>query len=254
MRRKQAFKENVMKSANTKQTAIVTGASSGIGLGLTQALLEQGYNVVANSRTIRDSKVLTESNTLALVDGNIGSKETAARVVDTAISKFGKIDLLINNAGIFVAKPFTDYTEEDFEKVMNTNLAGFFYVSQQAITQMRKQKSGHIVNISTSLVAQPIAGVSAGLASLSKGGLEAVTKGLAIEYASEGIRVNAIAPGIVNTPMHATDSHEFLKKLSPANRMGEISEIVDAISYLQAATFVSGEVLHIDGGAHAGKW
>jgi NAD(P)-dependent dehydrogenase (short-subunit alcohol dehydrogenase family) len=243
-----------MKNANVQLTAIVTGASSGIGLGVTQALLERGYNVVANSRTISESKVLKESNSLALIDGNIGSKETAVRVVDAAVKKFGKVDLLINNAGIFVPKPFTDYTEDDFENVISTNLAGFFFVSQQAITQMRKQKSGHVINVSTSLVAQPIAGVTAGLASLSKGGLEAVTKGLAIEYATDGIRVNAIAPGIINTPMHSSGSHEFLKTLSPAHRLGEVSEIVDAITYLQGATFVSGEVLHIDGGAHAGKW
>lgn len=243
-----------MKNANVQLTAIVTGASSGIGLGVTQALLERGYNVVANSRTISDSKVLKESNTLALVDGDIGTKETAVRVVDAAVKKFGKVDVLINNAGIFVPKPFTDYTEEDFAKVISTNLAGFFFVSQQAIAQMRKQKSGHVINVSTSLVAQPIAGVNAGLASLSKGGLEAVTKGLAIEYAKEGIRVNAIAPGIINTPMHTSGDHEFLKTLSPAQRLGEVSEIVDAITYLQGATFVSGEVLHIDGGAHAGKW
>ena len=244
-----------MKNDNIQQqTAIVTGASSGIGLGLTQALLAQGYRVVANSRTISKSKDLNPSDQLVLVDGNIGSKETAVRVADAALKHFGRIDLLVNNAGIFISKPFTDYTEEDFEIMVSTNVASFFYMTQQVIPAMRKQKSGHIVNISTTMVDQPIAGVPSGLPSLTKAGMHAVTKELAMEYAGDGIRVNTVAPGVVNTPMHANDDHEFLKKLHPIRRLAEIPELVDAVLYLTSATFVTGEVLHIDGGAHAGKW
>jgi NAD(P)-dependent dehydrogenase (short-subunit alcohol dehydrogenase family) len=237
-----------------QQTAIVTGASSGIGLGLTQALLAQGYRVVANSRTISKSKDLNPSDQLVLVDGNIGSKETAVRVADATLKHFGRIDLLVNNAGVFIPKPFTDYTEEDFEIMVNTNLASFFYMTQQVIPAMRKQKSGHIVNISTTMVDQPIAGLPSGLTSLTKAGMHAVAKELAIELAGDGIRVNTLAPGVVNTPMHANDDHELLKKLHPIQRLAEIPEIVDAVLYLTSATFVTGEVLHIDGGAHAGKW
>jgi NAD(P)-dependent dehydrogenase (short-subunit alcohol dehydrogenase family) len=244
-----------MKNDNTQQqTAIVTGASSGIGLGLTQVLLAQGYRVVANSRTISKSKDLNPSDQLVLVDGNIVSKETAVRVADAALKHFGRIDLLVNNAGIFIPKPFTDYTVEDFETMVSTNVASFFYMTQQVIPAMRKQKSGHIVNISTTMVDQPIAGVPSGLPSLTKAGMQAVTKELAMEYAGDGIRVNTVAPGVVNTPMHANDDHEFLKKLHPIRRLAEIPELVDAVLYLTSATFVTGEVLHIDGGAHAGKW
>lgn len=234
--------------------AIVTGASSGIGLGITKALIGLGYRVVANSRNITAAKTLEPSEKLILVDGDIGTRETSTRVVSAAIQKFERIDLLVNNAGIFIPKPFTEYTVEDFEHVVSTNLSGFFYLSQQALLQMRAQKSGHIVNITTALVDQPIAGVAAALSSLTKGGLQSVTKALAMEYASEGIRVNAIAPGVVDTPMHTADSHEFLKHLHPIQRLAEVSEIVEALLYLNAATFVTGEVLHVDGGAHAGKW
>jgi NAD(P)-dependent dehydrogenase (short-subunit alcohol dehydrogenase family) len=246
-----------MKDSNTTsnpQTAIISGASSGIGLGMTQTLLEQGFRVVANSRNITKSKTLASSENLALVDGDIGDKATAIKLVDAAVQKFGRVDLLVNNAGIFIPKPFTDYTAEDFNNVLATNLAGFFYVSQLAIAQMRTQKSGHVVNITTTLVDQPIAGVSAALANLTKGGLQSITKALAIEYAADGIRVNAIAPGVVNTPMHTPDTHDFLKKLHPIQRLAEVSEIVDALLYLSAATFVTGQILYIDGGAHAGRW
>ncbi len=235
-------------------TAIVTGASSGIGLGIAQALLERGYQVVANSRSISKSSALVGSANLILVDGDIGEKTVAAQVVDAAVQKFGRVDLLVNNAGIFVPKPFTDYTEEDFNRVVATNLAGFFYVSQFAIAQMIRQKSGHVVNLTTTLVDQPIAGVTAGLANLTKGGLQSIAKALAIEYAADGIRVNAIAPGIVNTPMHTPEMHESLKKLHPIQRLGEVSEIVEALLYLTTATFVTGQTIYVDGGAHAGKW
>ena len=210
----------MMKNDNTtsnQKVAIVTGASSGIGLGMAKTLLERGYRVVANSRNITKSQTLASSENLLLVDGDIGTKEIAVKVVDAAVQKFGRVDLLVNNAGIFIPKPFTDYTVEDFNNMLSTNLAGFFYVSQEAIVQMRKQKSGHVVNITTSLVDQPISGVSAGLANLTKGGLQSITKALAIEYAGEGIRVNAIAPGVVNTPMHAPETHEFLKGLHPCS-------------------------------------
>jgi NAD(P)-dependent dehydrogenase (short-subunit alcohol dehydrogenase family) len=241
-------------SAENRRTAIVTGASSGIGLGLTKSLLEKDYRVIANSRNITKSKELTPAEHLIFVEGDIGEKAIAAKVVEAAVQNGGSIDLLVNNAGIFIPKPFTEYTEEDFSRVLATNLAGFFYVSQFAIAQMRKQKSGHVVNITTSLVDQPMAGVSAALANLTKGGLQSITKALAIEYAAEGIRVNAIAPGIVNTPMHTAEMHESLKKLHPIQRLAEVSEIVDALLYLTEATFVTGQVLYVDGGAHAGKW
>lgn len=235
-------------------TAIVTGASSGIGLSVTQALLEHGYRVVATSRTITKSKDLKPSENLVLVDGDISKKETAVRVGEAAIKNFGRIDLLVNNAGIFMSKPFTEYTEEDFALMVNTNVASFFFMTQQVIPQMQKQKSGHIVSISTTLVDQPIAGVPASLPVLTKSPLAAVSRELAIEYAADGIRVNTISPGVVNTPMHKNSDHEALKKLAPLKRLAESSEIVDAIMYLTSATFVTGENLRVDGGAHAGKW
>ncbi|MEA3186905.1 MAG: hypothetical protein QOD99_735 [Chthoniobacter sp.] len=240
-------------SKNSK-TAIITGASSGIGLGMAKRLLEQSYRVVGNSRNITKSNSLTTSENLVLVDGDIADKTVAARVVAAAIESFGRLDLLVNCAGIFTTKPFTDYTTDDFNSVISTNLAGFFYVTQSAIAQMRTQKSGHVVNITTTLVDQPVAGVTASLANLTKGGLQSIAMALAMEYAAEGIRVNAIAPGVVNTPMHPPETHEFLKGLHPIHRLAEISEIVDALMYLEAAPFVTGQVLYIDGGAHAGKW
>jgi NAD(P)-dependent dehydrogenase (short-subunit alcohol dehydrogenase family) len=243
-----------IQTNHSKKTAVITGASSGIGLGMAQTLMKQGYQVVANSRNITKSDALPPSENLVLVDGDIADKEVAARVVDTAVKHFGRLDLLVNNAGIFVAKPFTEYTPDDFNRVLSTNVAGFFYVTQSAIAQMRTQKSGHVVNISTSLADQPIAGVSAALANLSKGGLQSVAKALAIEYAAEGIRVNVIAPGVVNTPMHPPETHEPLKGLHPIHRLAETSEVVDALLYLDAAPFVTGQILYVDGGAHAGKW
>lgn len=238
----------------TPKTAIVTGASSGIGLGVTTALLEHGYRVVANSRQITQAGTLTASADLALVDGDIAQPETARSLVETAVRRFGSVNLLVNNAGIFIPKPFIDYTTEDFDRLVSTNLAGFLYVTQQAVRQMRTQGAGHIVNITTSLADQPIAGVPAAIPVLTKGGLNAVTAALAIEFAGEGIRFNAIGAGIIDTPMHKPETHEFLKSLHPIHRIGRVSEIVDAVLYLTDATFVTGEVLHVDGGAHAGKW
>lgn len=221
---------------------------------MVHTLLDRGYRVVANSRNISKAGTLASSENLALVDGDISDKAVAARVVDTAVQKFGRLDLLVNNAGIFVPKPFTDYTPEDFNRVVSTNLTGFFYVTQSAIAQMRTQKSGHVVNISTTLADQPVAGVSAALTNLTKGGLQSVAKALAMEYVNDGIRVNVIAPGVVDTPMHAPENHELLKGFHPIHRLGKTSEIVDALLYLEAAPFVTGQILYVDGGAHAGKW
>ena len=239
---------------DTRKTAIVTGASRGIGAGLVEEFLERGYNVVANSRHISKGNPFAESRNLELVDGDIGDRSTAAKIVDTAVSKFGGIDLLINNAGIFISKPFTEYTTEDFDTLVSTTLAGFLYVTQLAVKQMLRQKSGSIINISTTLVDQPIAGVGAALQIMLKGGLNAVTGALAIEYAKKGIRINTIAAGVINTPMHKPETHDFLKCLQPVGRIGEVKEVVDAALFLTDATFTSGEVLHVDGGAHAGKW
>jgi NAD(P)-dependent dehydrogenase (short-subunit alcohol dehydrogenase family) len=233
-----------------RKVALITGASQGIGAGLVQGFRERGYRVVANSRSIKPS----DSADLATVAGDITDPVVAKRVVDTAVERFGRIDTLVNNAGIFVSKPFIEYTPEDFANVISVNVAGFFYVSQQAAARMLSQKAGHIVNITTTIVDQPIAGVPAALASLTKGGLDAVTRGLAIEYADKGIRVNAVAPGIIKTPMHPKETHDFLAKLHPMQRMGEVREIVDAVLYLDNAAFVTGEVLHVDGGQHAGHW
>src|SRR3984893_3978046 len=236
------------------KVAIVTGASRGIGRGITERLLETGYCVVANSRNITSAKTLQPGDRLKLVDGDIANHDVAKQVVDSAIGNFGRIDLLVNNAGVFIPKPFTEYTTEDFRRATQTNLAGFFYVSQLAVAQMRLQKFGHVVNISTSLVSQPIAGVPGSLSNLTKAGLESVTRALAIEFAAEGIRFNAIAPGVVNTPMNPVEAHEFLRQLSPLKRLAEVGEVADLLLYLESAPFVNGEVVHLDGGAHAGKW
>jgi NAD(P)-dependent dehydrogenase (short-subunit alcohol dehydrogenase family) len=240
--------------ANTQKTAIVTGASQGIGAGLVEAYLKRGYNVVANSRNITKANPFAASADLALVGGDIGDPKTAAKIVDTAISRFGRIDVLINNAGILIAKPFTEYTTEDFNALVSTTLAGFLYVSQLSVKQMLLQKSGSIVNISTAWVDQPIAGVGAAVQLMIKGGLNAVTRALAIEYAKDGIRVNTVALGVMKTPMHKPETYEFLNGLHPVGRMGEIKEAVDAVLFLTDATFTTGEILHVDGGAHAGKW
>ena len=237
------------------QTAIVTGASSGIGLGITQSLLERGYHVVGNSRSISKSKELKASGNLVLVDGDISKKETVVKVADAAIRHFGRIDLLVNSPGIYIPKPFTEYTPEDFEMMIGTNIAGYFFIMQQAVTQMRKQKSGHIVSVSTVLTDQPLAGAPISLPVLTKSTIPAFSRALAMEYVADGIRVNTISPGVVDTPMHANDDHEFLKKLHPIPRLVQISEIVAALLYLESAPMVNGENIRIDGGAHAGaKW
>ncbi len=241
--------------ANKQKTIIVTGASQGIGAGVVQSLLDRGYNVVANSRNINKSGAFKASDKLALVDGNIGESTVAAKIVETAITKFGSIDGLVNNAGIFFGKPFTEYTAEDFKALSSVNLEGFLYVTQGAVKQMLAQKSGgSVVSITTSLVVNPIAGVTCSVPMITKGGLEAVTRSLATEYAKEHIRFNAVAPGMVDTPMHANDPKDFLKTLSPMGTISSVEDIVDAVVYLTEAHNVTGEVVHVDGGAHSGKW
>jgi NAD(P)-dependent dehydrogenase (short-subunit alcohol dehydrogenase family) len=243
-----------MDTTSTGRTAIVTGASSGIGLALTTALLGLGYRVVANARHATTAGTLAPSPQLALVDGDVADPATAAALTRTAVERFGSVDLLVNNAGIFIAKPFTDYTFADLQRLVATNLTGFFHVTQAAVRQMRTQAAGHVVAISTSLASQPIQSVAASISILTKGGLNAVTRALAVEFAGAGIRVNAVAPGIVDTPMHPRESHGFLQTLHPIQRLATVDEIVDAVVYLDQAPFVTGEILHVDGGAHAGRW
>ena len=237
---------------SSTRTAIVTGASRGIGAGLVEVLLNAGYNVVATSRDVHRS--LTASTHLVLVGGDIGKQETATEVVAAAIENFGAIDLLVTNAGIFSTKPFTAFTTDDFNALVSTNLLGFLYITQLAVKHMLKQKSGAVVSITAALADQPIAGVNAAVPMITKGGLNAVIKSLAIEYAKEGIRFNAVAPGIVDTPMHNDDPKDFLKTLQPMGKIAHVNDIVDAVLYLAHAGQVSGEVLHVDGGSHAGRW
>jgi NAD(P)-dependent dehydrogenase (short-subunit alcohol dehydrogenase family) len=236
------------------KTMIVTGASKGIGAGITNAFLDRGHNVVANARDFT-SFALTPGKKLALVPGDIGHASTAAKIAEAAIANFGTIDGVVNNAGIFFTRPFTDYTAADFERLSQTNLEGYIYITQLAVKQMLAQKTGgSIICITSSMVGNPIAGVNASVAMITKGGLEAITRSLAMEYAKEGIRFNAVAPGVVDTPMHANDSRDVLKSLSPMGAISDIADIVDAILYLAEARHVTGEVLHVDAGAHNGKW
>lgn len=242
------------------KVAVITGGSSGIGKAVAIELVKQGANVVINGR--REQALLEAANEIdptgahvAYVAGDISNPQIAERVIGEGLSRFGRIDTLVNNAGIFIAKPFTDFTEEDFESILSINVAGFFHLTQRAVKEMLKSGSGHIVNITASGVAeQPLKAVPSVLASLTKGGLTAATKSLAIEYADKNIRVNAVAPGIIKTPMHPVETHEFLAKLHPVGRMGEVQDIVDAIVYLESAQFVTGEILHVDGGQNAGQW
>src|SRR5258708_3212786 len=252
---KSRYSQKEADMGTKRKTVVVTGASQGIGAGVVRAFLDRGYNVVANSRNITKSGAFTESAKLALVDGNIGDSAVAATVVKTAIGKFGSIDALVNNAGIFFAISFTDYTAEDFKSLSNTNLEGFLHVTQGAVKQMLAKKSGgSVVSITASLVVNPIAGVTASVPMITKGGIEAVTRSLASEYAKEHIRFNAVAPGVVDTPLHQNNPKEFLKSLSPMGTISDVNDIVDAIVYLTEAGQVTGEVLHVDGGAHSGKW
>jgi NAD(P)-dependent dehydrogenase (short-subunit alcohol dehydrogenase family) len=231
-----------------RKVVIITGASQGIGAGLVQAYRDRNYRVIANSRSIKASS----DADILVVPGDISKRETAERIVREGLERFGRIDSLVNNAGVFTAKPFTEFTQEDFEYNIGINLAGFFYVTQRAAVEMLKQGSGHIVNITTSLVDQADARITAGLASITKGGLNSVTKGLAIEFAKTGVRVNAVAPGIIKTPMHPVEAHKILGGMHPVGRMGEIRDIVEAVLFLETASFVTGEILHVDGGQSAG--
>jgi len=236
------------------RTMIVTGASRGIGAGITKAFLDRGYNVVANSLDFSNSG-FERTGKLALVEGNIGHPATASTIAATAINSFGSIDGVVNNAGVFFTNPFTDYTPEDFELLSATNLQGYIYITQLAVKRMLVQKTGGCVTcITSAMVEHPIAGVKASIPMITKGGLEAITRSLAMEYANEGIRFNAVAPGVVNTPMHAKDSEEHLKSLSPMGEISDVDDIVQAIVYLTETRHVTGEVLHVDAGAHNGKW
>lgn len=230
------------------KVAIITGASQGIGAGLVQAFRERNYDVIATSRSIKPS---ADPGVVA-VAGDIATPETAAEVAGEAMRRFGRIDSLVNNAGIFIGKPFTDYTEEDFANAIGTNVAGFFHITKAAIAQMTQQGSGHVVSISASLVDHPNSQVPALLASVTKGAINYATTSLAIEYASRGIRVNAVAPGHVKTPMHPAETHELLAKFHPLGRMAEVRDVVDAVLFLESAEFVSGEILHVDGGQSVG--
>jgi NAD(P)-dependent dehydrogenase (short-subunit alcohol dehydrogenase family) len=235
-----------------KKTAIVTGASQGIGAGVVEGFLNKGYNAVATSRNV--SQLLTASPRLVLVDGDIGRQETATKTVEAAIQHFGRIDVLVNNAGIFRTKPFTDFTTDDFNTLVSTNLLGFLYITQFTVKQMLKQRSGSVVTISAALVDQPVAGVNASVSMITKGGLNAVTRSLAIEYAKDGIRFNAVAPGVVDSPLHKDDPKDVLRTFQPMGKIVEIKDIVDAVLFLAEADQITGEILHVDGGAHAGRW
>lgn len=233
---------------NSRKVAVITGASQGIGAGLVKAFRDRDYRVVANSRSIKPSS----DPDVVTVAGDISDRAVAERIVQEALSRFGRIDTLVNNAGVFVAKPFTAYTAEDYANILAINVSGFFHITQLAVAEMEKQRSGHIVNITTTLAEYAIDGVPSVLASLTKGGLNAATKSLAIEYAKRGVRVNAVAPGVIKTPMHPAETHAALASLHPVGRMGEISDITDAVLYLESAGFVTGEILHVDGGQIAG--
>jgi NAD(P)-dependent dehydrogenase (short-subunit alcohol dehydrogenase family) len=236
--------------SNGSRTVVITGASHGIGGALVKAYRKAGFRVVANSRSIGAS----DDPDILNIAGDISDPATADRIFSEGVERFGRIDTLVNNAGIFTAKPFTEFTAADWANNLAINLGGFFHVSQRAVKAMEAQGSGHIVQITSSLVDQPINGVPSVLASITKGGLNAATKSLAIEYATRGIRVNAVSPGIIKTPMHPPETHAALATLHPVGRMGEMSDIVDAVLFLENAPFVTGEILHVDGGQAAGHW
>jgi NAD(P)-dependent dehydrogenase (short-subunit alcohol dehydrogenase family) len=237
------------------KTAIVTGASQGIGAGIVKGFVERGFNVVANSRKMTQSSEVAASGHVALVDGHIGDPATAARIVETALSRFQSIDVLVNNAGIYFLKPFTDYTAEDFQSLVSTNIEGFLYVTQLSIKQMLAQKTGGgIVTITAALARNPMRGVTASVPMITKGGLETITQHLAMEYAKDGIRVNAVAPGTVYTPLHRGTPRAVMESMSPMGRPSTVQDIADAVMYLTDAATVTGHILYVDGGAHFGRW
>jgi NAD(P)-dependent dehydrogenase (short-subunit alcohol dehydrogenase family) len=238
----------------SKGTVIVTGGSQGIGAAIVQAFLGRGYSVVATSRRITQA-ALSPSPNLTLIDGDIGQAATAQKVVNAAMQKFGSIDAVVNNAGIFSAKSFTDYSADDFRALVSTNLEGYIYITQLAVKQMLAQRSGgSVVSITSSLVENPISGLSASLPMITKGGLEAITRSLASEYAKLRIRFNAVAPGVADTPLNKNNPKDFLKTLSPMGTISTAEDIAKAVVYLTESPHVTGEVLHVDGGAHNGKW
>ncbi|MGQ4424894.1 SDR family NAD(P)-dependent oxidoreductase [Streptomyces violaceoruber] len=236
-------------STEERKVAVVTGASQGIGSALVEAYRDFGFAVVATSRTVGP----TDDEGVTTVQGDIADPDTARQVVDTALERYGRVDTLVNNAGVFIAKPFTDYTAEDYAAVTGVNLSGFFHITQRVIASMVAQGGGHVVNVTTSLVDNADSRVTSALASLTKGGLQSVTKALAIEYATRGLRVNAVSPGLIKTPMHQVEAHQALAGLHPVGRMGEVSDIVEAVMFLEKAPFVTGEILHVDGGISAGR-
>jgi NAD(P)-dependent dehydrogenase (short-subunit alcohol dehydrogenase family) len=240
---------------STSKTIVITGASQGIGAGLVNTFAGRGYNVVATSRSVSRSSEIPASDKVVRVDGDIADPATARKVVETALSRFGRIDALVNNAGIFFAKPFVDYTLDDYRKLAATNVEGFLHLTQLVVRQMVEQKNGgSIVSITTPLISHPIAGMPVSVAMITKGGIEAASKNIAMEYAPDGIRVNTVAPGIVDTPLHKDHPKDFLKTLSPMNSISSAQEIVDAVVFLTEAPRITGEVLHVDGGAHLGRW
>jgi NAD(P)-dependent dehydrogenase (short-subunit alcohol dehydrogenase family) len=233
---------------NVDRVVVVTGASQGIGAGLVAGYRRLGFGVVATSRSIAPSN---DEHVVAIA-GDIRDRATAQKVVAAAKARFGRVDTLINNAGVFIAKPFIEYTQEDFDLVTGTNVTGLFHITQAVLAELLAQRSGHVVNITAALVDQPLASVPAGLAAVTKGGLNALTKSLAIEVAKKGVRVNGVAPGAVKTPMHAPATHDFLAKIHPVGRMGEVHDIVEAVLFLETASFITGEIVHVDGGETAG--
>jgi NAD(P)-dependent dehydrogenase (short-subunit alcohol dehydrogenase family) len=233
-----------------KKTAIITGASGGIGAGLVEGFLQEGYNVVATS--LGPNRKFTASSSLVLLDGDIGKQQTATEAVDAAIENFGTIHVVVNNAGIFLTKPFTDFTTEDFKTLVSINLLGFFYITQRTVKEMLKQKSGCVVSITAALADRPIAGVNGSVSMITKGGLNSATENLAVEYAKDGIRFNAVAPGEVDTPMHPNDPSDSTSQ--PTKKRATVKDIVDAVLYLAQAGHVSGEILHVDGAAPPRRW
>jgi NAD(P)-dependent dehydrogenase (short-subunit alcohol dehydrogenase family) len=237
------------------KTVIVTGASQGIGAAVAQLFLDRGHNVVGTSRNISHKNELPRAERLALVDGDIGQASTAKAIVDTAMKRFGSIDALVNNAGIFFVKPFTEYTLEDLRALSSTNTEGFLHTTQLVVKQMLAQKSGgSVVSITTSIVDHPLAAFTASVPMITKGGIDAISRSLAMEYAPQGIRVNVVAPGIVDTPLHKNNPKDFLRTLSPLGQIASAKDIAEAVFYLTEASQVTGEVLHVDGGAHLGRW
>lgn len=235
--------------SHQQKVAIVTGASQGLGAGIARAFLERGYRVVGTSRSIQPS---SDPNYLTIA-GDIGDPATARHVVEQALARFGRVDTLVNNAGIFIASEFTAYSQQQYDDMLSTNLNGFFYTTQHAVRAMLEQGGGHIVQITTTLVDHANSQVPSVLASLTKGGLAAATRSLAVEYAARNIRVNAVSPGIIKTPMHAPENHETLAGLHPMRRLGEVADVTQAVLYLEDAGFVTGEILHVDGGQVAGS-